>query len=81
MLSRVSAPWLKRSFGTQVWAYENMPDVLAEPGRYLLGCTNAEPIVVEICQLHVPTSVAQTTLQASSNESRGLRENTFVGSP
>lgn len=40
-------PYLQRHHGTRVWAYENMKDVLEHPEGYLLGCTNAEPIVVE----------------------------------
>ena len=41
----------------------------------------AEPIIVEVCQFHVHSSAGQTTRQACSNESRGLRGNTLVGSP
>jgi glyoxylase-like metal-dependent hydrolase (beta-lactamase superfamily II) len=40
-------PHLQRLYGTRVWAYENMKDVLEHPEGYLLGCTNAEPIHVD----------------------------------
>lgn len=40
-------PYLQRHHGTRVWAYENMKAVLEHPEGYLLGCTNAEPIMVE----------------------------------
>jgi glyoxylase-like metal-dependent hydrolase (beta-lactamase superfamily II) len=48
----IGMPWLRRTFGTEVWAYENMPDVLGEPGKYLLGCTNAEPVPVDRVMRH-----------------------------
>ena len=40
-------PYLQRHHGTQVWAYENMKDILEHPQGHLLGCTNAEPIRVD----------------------------------
>jgi glyoxylase-like metal-dependent hydrolase (beta-lactamase superfamily II) len=39
-------PYLQRAFGTEVWAYENMKEVLENPGGELLGCVLPDPIKV-----------------------------------
>ncbi|MBZ5561177.1 MAG: MBL fold metallo-hydrolase [Acidobacteriia bacterium] len=40
-------PYLKRHYGTKVWCYENMVDILQNPRGNNLGCILAEPIKVE----------------------------------
>jgi glyoxylase-like metal-dependent hydrolase (beta-lactamase superfamily II) len=40
-------PHLIRHYGTKVWCYENMVDVLQNPRGYNLGCLLAEPIKVD----------------------------------
>jgi glyoxylase-like metal-dependent hydrolase (beta-lactamase superfamily II) len=40
-------PHLIRHYGTRVWCYENMVDVLENPRGYNLGCILAEPFKVE----------------------------------
>ncbi len=39
-------PHLIRNYGTQVWCYENMVDVLQNPRGYSLGCILGEPFKV-----------------------------------
>lgn len=39
-------PHLVRHYGTQVWCYENMQDILEHPRGHNLGCTLGEPIKV-----------------------------------
>jgi len=39
-------PHLARQYGTQIWCYENMADVLENPRGYNLGCILGEPIKV-----------------------------------
>ncbi len=39
-------PHLTRRYGTKVWCYENMVDVLQQPRGYNLGCILSEPIKV-----------------------------------
>lgn len=40
-------PYLARRYGTRVWCYENMVEILSNPSGRNLGCTLAEPIRVE----------------------------------
>ncbi len=40
-------PYLERHYGTKVWCYENMVDILENPWGNNLGCILAEPIKVE----------------------------------
>jgi glyoxylase-like metal-dependent hydrolase (beta-lactamase superfamily II) len=40
-------PHLIRRYGSKVWCYENMVDVLQNPRGYNLGCILAEPIKVD----------------------------------
>jgi glyoxylase-like metal-dependent hydrolase (beta-lactamase superfamily II) len=40
-------PDLTRRYGTKVWCYENMKDVLQNPRGYNLGCIMSEPIKVD----------------------------------
>lgn len=39
-------PHLMRHYGTRVWCYENMQDILENPRGHNLGCTLGEPIKV-----------------------------------
>jgi len=39
-------PYLQRKYGTQVWCYENMTDILENPGGNRLGCILPEPVRV-----------------------------------
>lgn len=39
-------PYLQRAMGTEVWAYENMKEVLENPGGELIGCVLPDPIQV-----------------------------------
>ena len=39
-------PYLQRAMGTQVWAYENMKEILEKPGGELIGCVLPDPIQV-----------------------------------
>ena len=40
-------PYLARKYGTKIWCYENMVDILQNPRGYNLGCTFGEPIKVD----------------------------------
>lgn len=40
-------PFLQQHYGTQVWCYENMRDVLEHPRSYNLGCILGAPIRVD----------------------------------
>lgn len=40
-------PFLQRKYGTKVWCYENMKDVLENPRGYNLGCILGEPICID----------------------------------
>ena len=40
-------PHLVRHYGTKVWCYENMADVLQNPRGYNLGCILGEPIKID----------------------------------
>jgi glyoxylase-like metal-dependent hydrolase (beta-lactamase superfamily II) len=40
-------PHLVRHYGTKVWCYENMVDVLQNPRGYNLGCILGEPIKID----------------------------------
>lgn len=40
-------PHLARRYGTKVWCYENMVDILQNPRGRTVGCTLGEPIQVE----------------------------------
>lgn len=40
-------PHLIRHYGTKIWCYENMKDVLENPRGYNLGCILGEPIPVD----------------------------------
>jgi glyoxylase-like metal-dependent hydrolase (beta-lactamase superfamily II) len=39
-------PYLQRAMGTEVWAYENMKEVLENPGGELIGCVLPDPVTV-----------------------------------
>jgi glyoxylase-like metal-dependent hydrolase (beta-lactamase superfamily II) len=39
-------PFLQKHYGTEVWCYENMKDVLENPSGYKLGCTYPDPMKV-----------------------------------
>jgi glyoxylase-like metal-dependent hydrolase (beta-lactamase superfamily II) len=39
-------PYLQQAMGTQVWAYENMKEVLEKPGGELIGCVLPDPLRV-----------------------------------
>jgi glyoxylase-like metal-dependent hydrolase (beta-lactamase superfamily II) len=40
-------PYLVQNYGTKIWCYENMVDILQNPRGYNLGCTYGEPIKVD----------------------------------
>ena len=40
-------PYLSRRYGTKIWCYENMVDVLENPRGLNLGCIFGEPIKIE----------------------------------
>jgi glyoxylase-like metal-dependent hydrolase (beta-lactamase superfamily II) len=40
-------PYLQREFGTEVWAYENMVDILQQPHAHRIPCLWPEPITVD----------------------------------
>lgn len=40
-------PYLQRRYGTKIWCYENMKDVLEHPRRYNLGCILGEPMRID----------------------------------
>jgi glyoxylase-like metal-dependent hydrolase (beta-lactamase superfamily II) len=40
-------PYLVQNYGTKIWCYENMVDILQNPRGYNLGCTFGEPIKVD----------------------------------
>src|ERR1017187_10005816 len=40
-------PYLAQNYGTKIWCYENMVDILQNPRGYNLGCTFGEPIKVD----------------------------------
>ncbi len=39
-------PYLQRTMGTEVWAYQNMKEVLEKPGGELIGCVLPDPVRV-----------------------------------
>jgi len=39
-------PYLQKAMGTEVWAYENMKEVLEKPGGELIGCVLPDPLKV-----------------------------------
>ena len=39
-------PYLQRRMGTEVWAYENMKEILENPAGELIGCIMPDPITV-----------------------------------
>ena len=40
-------PHLQREYGTKVWAFENMVDILEHPHGYKLGCVAHEPLRID----------------------------------
>jgi glyoxylase-like metal-dependent hydrolase (beta-lactamase superfamily II) len=38
---------LKRHYGTKIWCYENMVDILLNPNGHQLGCLVAEPLKID----------------------------------
>lgn len=39
--------YLKRHYGTKIWCYDNMVDILENPNGHLLGCLVAEPLKID----------------------------------
>ncbi len=37
-------PYLAATFGTKIWCFENFAAIIANPGRYNLGCTLGAPV-------------------------------------
>ncbi|MFL6416486.1 MAG: MBL fold metallo-hydrolase [Bryobacteraceae bacterium] len=48
-------PYLVRRYGTKVWAYENMVDILENPRALNVGCIFGEPIKVDRALRHRET--------------------------
>jgi glyoxylase-like metal-dependent hydrolase (beta-lactamase superfamily II) len=48
-------PYLVRRYGTKIWAYENMVEILANPRALNVGCIFGEPIKVDRALRHKET--------------------------